>query len=72
MSVDQAALRHIGKLMRRHYDEIASAPLPLHLRELVEHLKIQAEAAKSQSIEKPEEPPQDQLIGLPAYRPAPA
>ena len=72
MSVDQAALRHIGKLMRRHYDEIASAPLPPNLRELIEHLKIQPEAQKSQSIEKLEQEPQDQLIGLPAYRTASA
>jgi hypothetical protein len=72
MSVDQAALRHIGKLMRRHYEEIASAPLPPQLCELIEHLKIQAEVAKSQSIEELEEAPQDQIIGLPACRTAPA
>jgi len=72
MSVDQAALRHIGKLMRRHYDEIARAPLPPHLRELVEHLKIQPEAQTSQSVEKLEQAPQDQLIGVPAYRTASA
>jgi hypothetical protein len=72
MSVDQAALRHIGKLMRRHYDDVASAPLPPQLRELIERLEIQAEAAKSQSIEELEEAPQDQTIGLPAYRTAPA
>jgi hypothetical protein len=71
MAVDQTALRHIGKLMHQHFDAIVSEPLPPALCELVERLKVQAEAAKSQNADKPEASPQP-FIRLPSLRTAPA
>jgi hypothetical protein len=64
MAVDRPALQQIGKLMRRHFDELVSDPLPPRLYELVERLKVEAEVAQSPQAKKPGEVPQEPLIGL--------
>src|SRR5215831_20190888 len=71
MAVDQTALRHIGKLMHQHFDAIVSEPLPPRLHELVERLKVEPEAARSQSAARPERSPEG-LIRLPTLRTASA
>src|SRR5215831_1321809 len=71
MAVDQTALQHIGKLMHQHFDAIVSEPLPPRLHELVERLKVEPEAAKSQSAARPERSPEG-LIRLPPLRTASA
>jgi hypothetical protein len=71
MAVDQTALRHIGKLMHQHFDAIVSEPLPPRLHELVERLKVEPEAAKSENAERPDRSPEG-LIFLPSLRTAPA
>jgi len=71
MPVDQAQLRHIGELMRQHFDEIASEPLPLRLHELVERLKVEDEATNSQ-VENQEDRPQDSFVPIPCSRATPA
>jgi hypothetical protein len=69
MAVDQTALRHIGKLMHQHFDALVSEPLPPRLHELVERLKVDPEAAKSESAERPDRSPETRL---PSLRTAPA
>jgi hypothetical protein len=71
MAVDQTALRHIGKLMHQHFDAIVGEPLPPRLHELVERLKVEPEAAKSENAERPDRSPEG-LIFLPCLRTAPA
>jgi len=71
MAVDQAALRHIGELMRQHFDRIASEALPLRLHELVERLKVADETTKSRA-ENQEDQPQDSFVPVPCSRAAPA
>src|SRR5215813_15437448 len=56
MAVDQTALRHIGKLMHQHFDAIVGEPLPPRLHELVERLKVEPEAAKTQIAEGSDRP----------------
>jgi hypothetical protein len=72
MAVERHALRQIGKLIHRHFNDIVNEPLPPRLQELIERLKDHNEVAKSQNIEKLEEPPQAPLTGLPSFRSAPA
>jgi hypothetical protein len=71
MAADRPGLRHIGKLMQQHFDELVSEPLPPRLHELVERLKVEAEVAKSPQDKKPGEVPQEPLIGWASLRKAP-
>jgi hypothetical protein len=70
MAVDQIALRHIGKLMHQHFDAIVSEPLPSRLHELVERLKVEPEAEKSNNDERPDRSP-EAPIRLPSFRTVP-
>jgi len=72
MAVERHALRQIGKLMHRHFNDIVDEPLPPRLQELIERLKVHGEVAKSQNVAKLEEAPQAPFTGLPSFRTAPA
>jgi hypothetical protein len=53
-------------------NKLVNEPLPPELHELIERLKVQREAEKSEDSGKPEESPQEPFISLPSFRTAQA